>query len=79
MTNKEKLKQAFAEALNLPVDKITDDLKYQDLPEWDSLAHMILITEIEKAFNVSLITDEVIDTNSLQAAMDILTKKGIEF
>lgn len=78
MNNAEKLVAAFAESLGITPESITDDLKYQSIPEWDSVSHMVLIAELEDKFEVSLETDDVIDMSSVGKAKEILKKYGIE-
>ncbi len=79
MSNTQKLAKAFAEALLIDESRIVDSLAYQSIPEWDSVSHMILISEIESAFDVSIETDDVIDMSSVAKAKEILTKHNIEF
>ncbi len=79
MTNTEKLTQAFCEALMIDASAVTNELSYQGIAEWDSISHMVLISEIEGAFDVSLETDDVIDLSSVAKAKEILTKHGVEF
>ncbi len=79
MTNVQKLTTAFANALMITEDKVVDSLKYQSITEWDSVSHMVLITEIEDAFNISLDTDDVIDLSSVLKAKEILAKHNILF
>ena len=79
MNNSGTLYGAFAEALNIGIEKVSDDLKYQSIPEWDSISHMVLISTIEEKFNISLATDDVIDMSSVGKAKDILKKYKISF
>ena len=79
MSNVQKLTTAFANALMIPEDKIVDSLKYQAIPEWDSVSHMVLITELEDAFDISLDTEDVIDMSSVLKAKEILAKHNIVF
>lgn len=79
MTNVQKLTTAFANALMITEDKVVDSLKYQSITEWDSVSHMVLITEIEDAFNISLDTEDVIDMSSVIKAKEILAKHNILF
>ena len=74
-----KLKEAFANALAISMDQVTDDLKYRGIPEWDSISHMVLISELEEEFDVEIETDDVIDMSSFQKAQEILTKYGVKF
>jgi acyl carrier protein len=79
MTNQEKLVEAFVNALNINNADIQDSLSYQSIPEWDSVSHMILVSEIETAFDVTLDTDDVIDLSSVGKAKEILAKHNITF
>ena len=51
----DKLQAAFVEALGLDPDA-TDwaNLAYRGIPEWDSVAHMQLVGEIEDTFDIML-------------------------
>jgi acyl carrier protein len=79
MSNIQKFTKAFSNALMITEDKIVDTLKYQSIPEWDSVSHMVLITELEDAFDISLDTEDVIDMSSVHKAKEILTKHNIAF
>ncbi len=79
MSNTEKLYTAFSTALNIDKSKVDDNLTYQSIPQWDSISHMVLISGIEEAFEVSLETDDVIDMSSVGKAKEILTKYSIVF
>lgn len=79
MSNQEKLVQAFAAALVIPAAAVVDTLCYEGIPEWDSVAHMALVTELESVFDVMLDTDEILAMNSVATSREILAKHGIEF
>ena len=79
MSNKEKLVQAFATALAIPAATVADTLTYEGIPQWDSVAHMALVTELESVFDVMLDTDEILALSSVAISRDILAKHGIEF
>jgi acyl carrier protein len=79
MTNTEKLVDAFTNALNIDASAVIDSLSYQGIPEWDSVSHMVLITELEDAFGISIDTNDVIDMSSLTKAKEILGKYNFQF
>ena len=79
MNNTEKLYSAFSEALNIGIEQVTDGLKYQSIPQWDSISHMVLISTLEEKFDISLATDDVIDMSSVGKAKEILGKYNITF
>lgn len=67
------------EALGIEEYLVVDSLKYQSIPQWDSISHMVLISEIEDAFDIEIDTDEVIDMSSFAKAKEIVAKHDIEF
>lgn len=75
----EKLKSLFAQALNVELDIVTEDLQYNSIPQWDSTAHMILIAALEDHYNIMLDTDDIIDMSSVKKAKEILQKYEIQF
>jgi acyl carrier protein len=79
MDNTEKLRQVFAESLEIDKNKVVDSLEYNSIPEWDSVAHMSLVAAIDSAFDIMLDTDDVIDMSSFGEAKKILAKYDVEF
>ncbi|MFA9458934.1 acyl carrier protein [Halalkalibacter sp. AB-rgal2] len=77
--NTQKLRTIFAESLNIDESLVTDDLTYNSIPEWDSIAHMALVAEIDDQFDIMLDTDDVIDMSSFAEAKRILTKYEVGF
>ena len=72
-----KYSAAFRAALQMDKEIDLRDLKYRD-SGWDSVAHMVLMTEIENAFDIMLDTDDVIDFNSFEKGKETLRKYDIE-
>ena len=79
MSNIEKLRKSFSDALEIDLNQVTENLQYQSIPEWDSIAHMILISEIESNFDITIGTEDVIDLSSVKEAKRILMKYDISF
>ena len=78
MTNKEKYNNVFIENLDVKEEQL-EALKYQDVPTWDSVGHMGLVSELEDAFDIQFETDDIVDFNSYQKGMEILAKYGVDF
>lgn len=72
------LEQIFADALAISPQQVTNDLAYQAIPQWDSVAHMTLIATLEDAFGIMLDTDDIIDMSSVAQAKAILAKYGVD-
>jgi len=79
VTPHQTLQAAFAQALGIPITSVTPDLAYRAIPQWDSVAHMALIAELESTFNVMLDTDEILDLSSVAVAKQILGRHGVAF
>ncbi|KGA82433.1 acyl carrier protein [Lysinibacillus fusiformis] len=79
MTNEEKLRRIFAESLEIDILQVTEDLTYNTIPEWDSIAHMALIAEIDDQFDTMLDTDDVLDLSTFAKAKEILVKYEVKF
>lgn len=79
MTNIEKYRNAFVEALEIKEEQV-EGLEYQAIPEWDSVGHMSLIAAIEDVFDIMMDTDDIIDFSSYEVGKEILSKNySIEF
>ena len=77
MSNKEKFDNVFIESLDVTEDQLAN-LKYQDVPTWDSVGHMGLVSELEDAFDIQFETDDIVDFNSYQKGIEILKKYDVE-
>tara|TARA_B110000483_G_scaffold184546_1_gene218294 strand:- start:78 stop:317 length:240 start_codon:yes stop_codon:yes gene_type:complete len=78
MNNIEIYKKSFIESLSISEEIINDTLEYNSIPEWDSIAHMGLISELEDKFKITFETDDIIDFSSFQKGKEILKKYKIE-
>jgi len=72
-TSLDKYKKAFVKAFDVKVE-ILSELKYDAIPEWDSIGHMMLISELEDAFNITLETNDIIDFSSYEKGKEIIEK-----
>lgn len=70
----DKLRVIFSESLNIKASDVVDDLRYSEIPQWDSVAHMALIAAIEEGFDLMLDAEDVIDMSSFLKAKEIVTK-----
>ena len=75
----DRLKDSFVVALGLPADFDVTGLEYRSIEEWDSLAHLNLVTTVEMNFDVMLDIDEVLALRSFSACVEILERHGIQF
>lgn len=74
MTNKEKYKKIFIEALSIESSNFDEKIKYNDISEWDSIGHMTLMAALEEGFSISMETDDIVDFSSFKKGIEILKK-----
>ena len=79
MSNKEKYQDIFIKSLSIDVKKFNENLKYNEIPEWDSIGHMTLMSGLEEGFSITMETDDIVDFSSFKKGMDILKKYKINF
>lgn len=66
MTSAEKkLREVVAKVLLLKESEVNDDISRKNAESWDSLAHLMLINEIEAAFEVSFTDDDIVEINTV--------------
>ena len=59
--------------------KLNDKLEYNQIPEWESIGHMALISSLEDTFNITIDTDDIIDFSSFNKCKEIIKKYGVDF
>lgn len=77
MNNLEKLNSAFAEGLSIPKASVNEDLAYQGIAEWDSMAHMYLITAIEDKFEIAIETADILEMTTYKKIREMLPKYNV--
>lgn len=73
MTKQDKIIALIEELLKVPAGTITVDTQIADVEEWDSLAHVMIIGELETQLDVSIPLDDAIELTSVK---ELLEKAG---
>ncbi len=76
MSATDQYKQIFSKSLSIS-ENFDEKLKYNEIPEWDSIGHMTLISELEENFEISFETDDIVDFSSFLKGKEILKKYGV--
>lgn len=71
------LSELVAKSLMIPLDQVSDGLKYNSIPEWDSVAHMALVAELEDSYDIMLDTDDIVEMSSVGRIREILGKYDV--
>jgi|TARA_B110000967_G_scaffold171492_1_gene182015 acyl carrier protein len=79
MSSKKKYQEIFIKSLAINEKNFNEDIKYNDVPEWDSIGHMTLISDLEDGFEINIETDDIVDFSSFKKGIEILEKYKINF
>ena len=74
MENSQKYKSIFLQSLGIGEDVFNEEIKYNEIPEWDSIGHMTLMSNLEEEFDISIETDDIVDFSSFKKGIEILKK-----
>ena len=72
-----RFEQIAAEQFKIPVEEVNDALTPKDIPDWDSMTHLLLIAELENEYTVTFTMDELLNAASLGAIRTLLKNKGV--
>ncbi len=74
----ERYKNTFIKSLSINKENFQESLEYNQIPEWDSIGHMTLMSGLEEEFNISLETDDIVDFSSFKKGIEILNKYKVK-
>ena len=74
MNNKQKYQDIFIKSLLINSSKFNENIKYNEIPEWDSIGHMTLMSGLEEGFGITMDTDDIVDFSSFKKGIEILKK-----
>lgn len=70
---KEQIIALIEEILKVPAGTVTEETKIEDVEQWDSLAHVMIIGELEEKLKVSIPLEEAVELTSMK---ELLKKAG---
>ncbi|MCM1111682.1 MAG: acyl carrier protein [Muribaculum sp.] len=70
---KQKIIALIEELLKLPAGAVTEETRIEDVEEWDSLAHVMMIGELEERLGVVIPLEDAIEIESVR---ELLEKAG---
>jgi acyl carrier protein len=70
-----KLREIVAEAIDVNLEELTDQSSPDNMPEWDSFAHMTMVAALEGEFKISLTLEEIMEMQNIQKIKEIISRK----
>ncbi len=78
MSTKKKYQYIFIKSLSIDSNKFNENIKYNDIPEWDSIGHMTLIAGLEEEYKISFETDDIVDFSSFKKGRELVKKYNVK-
>lgn len=57
----DRIRELFAIMLQMPADEVNRETRPADVPRWDSMQHLILVTEFEQQFEIEIDPEEAVE------------------
>ena len=73
--NLDFMNNIFKEALELEDFNVQLDSEFENVPGWDSLGHMRIISEIEEKLNLEFDIDEIVGVDTVQKLIEMTKNK----
>ena len=70
-----RVREIFRTVLQNESVVLTDETTAEDVPGWDSLTHVVIISEIEKHFGVRFSIREMLSWKTVGKMVDCVAKK----
>ena len=66
------VQSAFKAAFDVEPQSITIETKPSDIPAWDSMGHVALVSSLEQAFGLTFDVDEVMEMEDVRQILRIV-------
>lgn len=79
MSNLEKYNAIFCRVMGVDESILNERFTFKDVPQWDSVAHLSLISELEDEFDVFFESEDILHYGSYLNGIKILKQYGVAF
>lgn len=74
MKMESQIKEIIARVLNVDLSVISNDLSSGDIPEWDSVGNLAIISTLEQELDVEFPLEDLFDLTSVRSIVDEVNK-----
>jgi acyl carrier protein len=76
--NEGRLREVVSKILLINANDFDNGTSRKDLESWDSMAHLMLVTELESAFGITMSDDDVTGVKTFGDIKRVLRKLGVD-
>ncbi|HEY5159171.1 MAG TPA: acyl carrier protein [Anaerolineales bacterium] len=73
---KEQVVKLLTEALQIGREEVTEELTFGDVPQWDSLGHMMVMAALEEKYGVEISTETIAELVNYKAIYSYIEKQS---
>ena len=70
-----KVQGAFQNAFDVDPQSVSLETSPDDIPDWDSIGHISLISNLERTFSINIDLDELMEMENVRDIMRIVQSK----
>lgn len=75
--NENRLREIVAKVFLINESEVNDKISRKDVEEWDSMGHLMLISEVESAFGVFVADEDITRIKTIGDVKMVLRKLGV--
>ena len=68
----EQIKLIIANFFKIKPSSVNDELMIGDIPQWDSLGHVGLMSHLEKTLNITIDVDQSLEMETVEDIIEII-------
>ncbi len=74
MANRKQVLEIISHAIDVDTKLLTDDVSIGDLPEWDSIGNLAIITAIEQELQIEIPLEDLFELTSIGSIIEEVDK-----
>ncbi len=71
--------KVFCDSFGVTEDVLNETFTFKAVPQWDSVAHLAMISNLEDAFDILFEAKDILHYGSYLNGIEILKKYGVKF
>ena len=73
-SNEQQVKSIISQVLGVPIDVVEMNMEIGEIPEWDSLHHLMLIKELENFFLIKMDQSDLADCENVADIISMISE-----
>lgn len=74
MNTTEKFYEIIATAIAVEKELINENLTYQEIPEWDSMSHLLIVEALEQHYEVKFDFNDIMEMGTVEKIREKMKK-----